>query len=93
MEDYDLPWTPGGKQLLSKIKDLIDKNGGIAAMYEIVDAEVNGTEIDNYRTREDQVFRLTIKHDIRHTQACQLIPMPVHIFSKKLAEYKRNNRI
>lgn len=93
MHDQELPWTPEGKKLLSKIKEVIDRNGGMAAMYDMVDAEVNGTEFLNHRSREDQVFRLTIKYDMRHNQACQLIPMPLHIFSQRLAQFKRNNRL
>lgn len=93
MIGQEFPWTPGGTKLLANIKEVIDKNGGMAAMYEIVNAEVNGTEYSRHAAKIERVFKLTIKHRIFHYEACQLIPMPLDIFSRKIAEYKLSKSI
>lgn len=93
MFDQELPWTPGGIELLNKIKEVITENGGRKGMYSAVIAEMNQGKFWHGINRTDEVYRITAQHGIPYKQACNLIPMPYRQFIREMARYKRVNKI
>lgn len=93
MHDQELPWTPGGLELLKKIKDVIKENGGRKIMHSIVIAEMNQGKFWHGVNRTDEVYKITAQHGIPYKQACNLIPMPYRTFIMEMARYKRVNKI
>lgn len=93
MIGQELPWTPEGLQLLDRIKGVIRENGGRSAMHSIILDEMKQGKFWHGIDRTDEVYKITAEHGIPYKQACNLIPMPYRQFIRKMAEYKRVNKV
>ncbi len=80
-------WTENGLKLLEKIQSIIAENGGRDAMIEIMEAEAGNTYLSE-RSKEKEVFKLTIKHDIPYIVAHRMLNMDYRKFARKITEYK-----
>lgn len=83
-----LPWTHGGLILLQKIEIIIEANGGIEAMHQVVSCEMIESSYQKDKRRLKDAFKSMIKHRVPNKEAADILHIDYYEYCKKIAVYK-----
>ncbi|MNI79999.1 hypothetical protein D3C87_755740 [compost metagenome] len=88
MENQNFEWSESGLRLLDEINGIIDSHGGVSAMYEIVNEEVNESQYSKDKRIKLDLLRIIRRYGMPIQDALPILKMTRSQYERFKAENK-----